>query len=116
MISRLTRPIKRLKEAVVAKANGFANPIKKALFDLRGKLPSSNGFAGSEDLAEDAEVEMEPGPGKAGLMSRLKSFKKSLKEMSDLQKIILLTIAVCLPAGILISSLLVGFIKKRKKK
>ena len=116
LTSRLTRPFKRHKESLIGKVNGFVDPIKKSLADLRGKMPSPKGFAGSEDLAEDTEVKMEPGPGKAGLMSRLKSFKKSLKEMSDLQKIILLTIAVCLPAGILISTILVGFIKKRKNK
>ncbi len=101
---------------MVAKANGFVDPIKNALLDLRGKLPSSKGFAGSEDLAEDTEVKKEPGPVKAGLMSRLKSFKEALKGMSDFQKLILLSIAVFLPAGILISTVLVGFIKKHKSK
>lgn len=109
LTSRLARPFKRHKESLIGKINGFVVPIQKSLADLRGKMPSPKAFAGSEELADDAVK-------KTGILDRVKNFKKSLKEMSDFQKLILLTIAVCLPAGILISTILVGVIKKRKKK
>ncbi|MCQ2105119.1 MAG: hypothetical protein MJZ26_04925 [Fibrobacter sp.] len=84
-------------------------------------MPSPKGFAGSEDLASEESAEngkiapKAENPIKLGLLTRLKNFKNSLKEMSDFQKLILLTIAICLPAGILISTILVGVIKKHKK-
>ena len=122
LTSRLTRPFKRHKESLIGKVNGFVDPIKKSLADLRGKMPSPKGFAGSEDLASEESAEngkiapKAENPIKLGLLTRLKNFKNSLKEMSDFQKLILLTIAICLPAGILISTILVGVIKKHKKK
>lgn len=96
-------------------------PVKNALATLLGHVPSVKAFAGYEggmadDAQEGAAFADSKSVGKMGLLNRLKSFKKSLREMSDFQKLILLTIAVCLPAGILISTVLVGFIKKRKKK
>lgn len=109
LTSRLIRPLIRNKESLIGKVNGFVDPIKKAVADLRGRMPSPKGFAGSEDLAEGEPVS------ENGLIVRLKKFKKSLKGMSDFQKLILLTIAIVLPAGILLSALLVGFIKSRKK-
>ncbi|MCF0222236.1 MAG: hypothetical protein HUK19_08085, partial [Fibrobacter sp.] len=51
-----------------------------------------------------------------GLLARLKAFKNSLKDMSDFQKLILLTVAVVVPAGILLASLLVGVLKKHREK
>ncbi len=109
LTSRLTRPFKRHKESLIGKVNGFVDPIKKSLADLRGKMPSPKGFAGSEDLAEGETVPDN------GLVARLKRFKKSLKEMSDFQKLMLLTIAVVLPAGILIATILVKILKSGKR-
>ncbi|MCQ2103104.1 MAG: hypothetical protein MJY98_07750 [Fibrobacter sp.] len=123
LTSRLIRPFKRHKESLIGKVNSFVDPIKAAISDLKGKIPNPKGFAGSEDLAENSANLVEEGDsgnsqvaGKVGLLGRLKNFKNSLKEMSDFQKLILLTIAVLLPAGILISTILVGVIKKHKKK
>lgn len=84
---------------------GFVQPIKSTIQSVRGKLPNAKGFAGSEELGEV--------PKKAGIVARLKQFKKSLHEMGDFQKLILLTIAVVLPAGILISTMLVKMLKKK---
>ncbi len=84
---------------------GFVQPIKSAIQSLRGKLPNAKGFAGSEDLGEV--------PAKVGLGARLKIFKEKFSGLSDLQKLVLLTIAVCLPAGILISTMLVKALKRR---
>ncbi len=113
MFDRLTRPLTRGKEALVAKVSGFVNPIKNAFLDLRGKLPSVKAMAGSES-AENENSETHP-PQKQGLIARLKNFKHSLNEMNDFQKLILLVIAICLPAGILIATLLMKFFKNRKK-
>ena len=68
----------------------------------------------SEDLADGTLTEDEAAA-KPGLRARLKNFKQSLKGLSDVQKLILLTIAIVLPAGILIAVGLASFIKKRKK-
>lgn len=86
------------------KVNGFVLPIRNSVKNLLGHVSATS----ETDESEDA-------PKKTGLLGRLQNLKRSLKEMSDMQKLILLTIAVCLPAGILISTVLVGFIRKRKK-
>jgi hypothetical protein len=52
---------------------------------------------------------------KLGIRAKLKNFKQSLKGLSDVQKLILLTIAVVLPAGIVLALALASFLKKRKK-
>lgn len=116
MFARLTNPIKRKVDGAKAKVHGFVDPIKSATCTLLGKIPmpklsGSNPQDGSASDPENGESQAPK-----GLLARLKAFKQSLKDMSDLQKIILLTIAVCVPAGILISTILVGFIKKQKKK
>lgn len=114
LTSRLARPFKKRYDEYAGKVGVFVEPIKNALNSLRGKMPSLEGFAGSEELAGDADGLSRSGL-VAGLSNRLKSFKASLKGMSDFQKLILLTIAVCLPAGILLSTILVGFLKNRQK-
>ncbi len=119
LTSRLVRPFAKRYRKYSGKVSAFAGPVWKATLDLLGKLPNPKAFAGSEDLGDTSDGETAEGAvvaGKAGLLTRLKNFKKSLKEMSDFQKLILLTVAVVLPAGILISTLLVGFIKKRRNK
>lgn len=121
MFGRLIRPFKKRYDKYAGKVGAFAKPVWNATMDLLGKVPSPKAFAGSEDLAEDdgssAEAEGAEGAaaGKPGLLGRLKNFKKSLKEMGDFQKLILLTIAVVVPAGILIATILVKFLKSRKK-
>lgn len=115
MFSRLTRPFKKRYIKYAGKVNNFVVPVKDAVAGLLGHVSSMKAFAGSEDLAEAGTEESAVPAGKVGLLGRLKNFKKSLKEMSDFQKLILLTIAICLPAGILISTVLVGIIKKHKR-
>ena len=106
LIEKLKRPFASRLAKVVDKFRRFAVPVKSAVLALRGKLPNAKGFAGSEDLGEV--------PAKVGLVARLKIFKEKFNGLSDLQKLVLLTIAVCLPAGILISSMLVKMLKKEK--
>jgi hypothetical protein len=77
-------------------------------------LPKMEAFAGSEDLAEGSAEGAEGAAGKKGLLAKLKDFKNSLKGLSDLQKLILLTIAVVLPAGIIIAVALAGFLRRKK--
>lgn len=118
MFGRLIRPFKKRYDKYAGKVSAFAKPVWNATLDLLGKVPSAKAFAGSEDLAEDsvdAEGAEGAAAGKPGLLGRLKNFKKSLKEMGDFQKLILLTIAVVVPAGILIATILVKFLKSRKK-
>ena len=52
---------------------------------------------------------------KSGIRGKVKDFRKKIKELPPFQKLLLLTIAVCLPAGILIAVALTGFIKSQGK-
>ncbi len=113
LTSRLARPFKKRYDKYAGKVGAFARPVWNATLDLLGKVPNPKAFAGSEDLAE--ETEADAAEVKPGLLGRLSNFKKSLKEMSDFQKLLLLTIAVVVPAGILIATILVKFLKSRKK-
>ena len=108
----LKRPFARHVDKLRDKFHGFVDPIQNGISTLRGKLPGSREIAGSES-AVNKNTEGQASSRKLGLLERLKSFKKSLNEMSDFQKIILLAIAVCLPAGILIATILVKFLKSR---
>ena len=105
LIEKLKRPFVKRIDKVAEMFRGFVLPIKSAIQSLRGKLPNVKGFAGSEDLGEM--------PKKPGLGARLKAFKKKFNDLGDFQKLILLTIAVVLPAGILISTMLVKMLKKK---
>lgn len=105
LIEKLKRPFVKRIDKVTGMFRGFVQPIKSAIQALLGRLPNAKAFAGSEDLGEV--------PKKAGIGARLKQFKKSLHEMGDFQKLILLTIVICVPAGILISTMLVKALNRR---
>jgi hypothetical protein len=78
-------------------------------------IPKMEAFAGSEDLAGEGDAEAAGDVGvQKGLKAKLKNFKQSLKGLSDFQKLILLTIAVVLPAGIVIAIVLAGLIRRKK--
>ena len=120
MLQQLKTPFKKVYGKVRSRADGFVGPVKESASKLLALFPNIKAFAGSEDQAEGAAVEGENAEGseavaKPGIRARLKNFKKSLKGLSDLQKLILLTIAVVLPAGILIAVALASFFKRRKK-
>ena len=113
MLEQLKRPFKRHYDKYRAWVDGFVGPIKESASKLYAMIPKGAAFAGSEDLGQESDGSTSGG--KPGLLSKLKDFKKSIKGLSDFQKLILLTIAVVLPAGILIAIVLASFIKKRKK-
>ena len=113
MLEPLTRPFKRHYDKYRGKLNGFVAPVKESVAKLMAMIPKGEAFAGSEDLGQEADGSTSGG--KPGLLAKIKDFKKSIKGLSDFQKLILLTIAVMLPAGILIAVVLASFIKKRKK-
>ena len=121
MLEQLKRPFKRHYDKYRAKADGFVGPIKDSASKLFALIPGFKAFAGSEDLANANDVDGAPVDGengkvaKPGLRAKLKNFKQSLKGLSDAQKLILLTIAVVLPAGIVLALALASFLKKRKK-
>ena len=112
MLELLTRPIKKRCGKYRDKLTGFIAPVKDSVSKLKALIPKGEAFAGSEDLAEDSH---KAATGKKpGLLAKLKDFKKSLKGLSDFQKLILLTIAVVLPAGILIAFTLAKFLRRKK--
>ena len=112
MLEQLKRPFKKRYDKACAYAGRFAGPVKESACKLFALFPKIDAFAGSEDLAENSA---EGATAKPGLRAKLKNFKQSLKGLSDVQKLILLTIAVVLPAGIVLALALASFLKKRKK-
>jgi hypothetical protein len=115
MLEQLKRPFKRHYDKYRAKADGFVGPIKDSASKLFAMIPKMEAFAGSEDLAGEADAEAAGDVGvQKGLKAKLKNFKQSLKGLSDFQKLILLTIAVVLPAGIVIAIVLAGLIRRKK--
>ena len=114
MLEQLKRPLKKRYDKVRTYAGNFAGPVKESASKLFAMLPKMEVFAGSEDLAEGSAEGAEGAAGKKGLLAKLKDFKNSLKGLSDLQKLILLTIAVVLPAGIIIAVALAGFLRRKK--
>ena len=114
MLDQLKRPFKKRYDKVREKAGQYVGPVKESASKLFAMLPKMEAFAGSEDLAEGSAEGAEGAAGKKGLLAKLKDFKNSLKGLSDLQKLILLTIAVVLPAGIIIAVALAGFLRRKK--
>ena len=119
MLEPLTRPFKRHYDKYRGKLNGFVGPVKESVSKLMAMIPKGEAFAGSEDLAgenaEGAVVDASAKPtGLKGFIAKFKDFKKSLKGLSDFQKLILLTIAVVLPAGIFIAVALAAILRRKK--
>ena len=119
MLDQLKRPFKKRYDKVRERAAQYVGPVKESVSKLMALLPKMEAFAGSEDLAgenaEGAVVDAAAKPtGIKRFIAKFKDFKKSLKGLSDFQKLILLTIAVVLPAGILIAIVLAKFLKRRK--
>ena len=112
MLEPLKRPFKRHYDKYRDKLDGFVGPVKESVSKLMAMIPKGEAFAGSEDLA--GERDGDDAGKKPGLLAKLKDFKKSIKDLSDFQKLILLTIAVVLPAGILIAVALAGFLRRKK--
>lgn len=112
MLEPLTRPFKRHYDKYRGKLDGFVGPVKESVSKLMAMVPKGEAFAGSEDMADEREGDA--AGKKPGLLAKLKSFKQSLKGLSDFQKLILLTIAVVLPAGILIAVALAGILRRKK--
>lgn len=112
MFDQLTRPFKKHYEKYRSKVEGFVGPVKESASKLLAMIPKGEAFAGSEDLGQESDGSTSGG--KPGLLAKLKDFKKSIKSLSDFQKLILLTIAVVLPAGILIAVALASMLKRKK--
>ena len=112
MLEQLKRPFKRHYEKYRSRLDGFVGPVKESASKLLAMLPKMEAFAGSEDLGQESDGSTSGG--KPGLLAKLKDFKKSIKGLSDFQKLILLTIAVVLPAGILIAVALAGLLRRKK--
>lgn len=115
MLEQLKRPFKKRYDKVASYATQYVGPVKESVSKLMAMLPKVDAFAGSEDLAEtDAVAEGAAKPGLKGFVAKFKDFRHSLKDLSDFQKLLLLTIAVVLPAGIFIAVALAGILQKRK--
>ena len=117
MLEQLKRPFKKRYDKVREKASLYVGPVKDSVTKLMAMLPKMDAFAGSEDQAESETVPAEGGEkltGIKGFIAKFKDFKKSLKGLTDFQKLLLLTIAVVLPAGMFISVAIIGFLNRKK--
>ena len=116
MLDQLKRPFKKRYDKVASYATQYVGPVKESVSKLMAMLPKVDAFAGAEDLAEgDAPAEKGEKPsGFKGFVAQFKDFKNSLKGLSDFQKLLLLTIAVVLPAGIFIAIALAGILRRHK--
>ena len=117
MLEQLKRPFKKRYDKVREYAAQYVGPVKESASKLLAMLPKMDAFAGSEDLAEGEVIPVESGnklSGPEGFVAKFKDFKKSLKGLTDFQKLLLLTIAVVLPAGMFISVALLGFFNRKK--
>ena len=119
MLDQLKRPFKKRYDKVRERAAQYVGPVKESVTKLMAMLPKMEAFAGSEDLAgenaEGAVVDAAAKPtGIKGFIAKFMDFKKSLKGLTDFQKLLLLTIAVVLPAGMFISVALLGFFNRKK--
>ena len=117
MLDQLKRPFKKRYDKVCEYAAQYVGPVKDSVTKLMAMLPKMDAFAGSEELAEGEVVPAEGGEkpsGIKGFVAKFKDFKKSLKGLTDFQKLLLLTIAVVLPAGMFISVALLGFFNRKK--
>ena len=116
MLDQLKRPFKKRYDKVREKASQYVGPVKDSVTKLMAMLPKMDAFAGSEDLAEGEVVpaEGQKPSGIKGFVAKFKDFKKSLKGLTDFQKLLLLTIAVVLPAGMFISVAIIGFLNRKK--
>ena len=113
MLEQLKRPFKKRYDGVREKAGQYVGPVKESVSKLMAMLPKMDAFAGSEEQAEGDVVRAKPS-GIKGFIAKFKDFKKSLKGLTDFQKLLLLTIAVVLPAGMFISVALLGFFNRKK--
>ena len=109
MLDSLKRPLHKHYDKVRGYAAQYAVPVKDSVTKLLAMLPKVEAFAGSEDLGETGKTS-----GFKGFVAKFKDFKKSLKGLTDFQKLLLLTIAVVLPAGMLLSVALIGFFNRKK--
>ena len=120
MLEQLKRPFKKRYDKVASYATQYVGPVKESVSKLFAMFPKLDAFAGLEDQAEPSadgavvEAEGAAKPGLKGFVAKFKDFKHSLKDLSDFQKLLLLTIAVVLPAGIFIAVALAGILQKRK--
>ena len=57
MLEQLKRPFKRHYDKYRAKADGFVGPIKDSASKLFAMIPKMEAFAGSEDLAGEADAD-----------------------------------------------------------
>ena len=114
MLDQLKRPLQKHYDKVRGYAAQYAGPVKDSVTKLMAMLPKMDAFAGSEDMAESSSPEGGKPSSIKGFIAKFKDFKKSLKGLTDFQKLLLLTIAVVLPAGMFISVALIGFFTRKK--
>ena len=106
-LSDVARPFKIKRERL----EKFVDDSKESVNKL-WKSEQVQSMVRSTEKLKDAGVEK---ISKSGFRGKIKEFRQKIKDMPPFQKLLLLTIAVCLPAGILIAVALTGFIKSRSK-
>ena len=106
-LSDVARPFKVKRERL----EKFVDDSKESVNKL-WKSEQVQSVVRSTEKLKDAGVQK---LSKSGIRGKIEAFRHKVKDMPPFQKMLLLTIAVCLPAGILIAVALTGFIKSHGK-
>ena len=118
MLEQLKRPFKKRYDKVREHANQYVAPVKDSVSKLMAMLPKVDWLPASAENRVEGDAAPADGAAKSfslkGFVAKFKDFKESLKGLNDFQKLLLLTIAVVLPAGMFISVALLGFFTRKK--
>ena len=106
-VSDVVRPFKIKRERL----EKFVDDSKESVNKL-WKSERVQSVVRSTEKLKDAGVQK---ISKSGIRGKVKDFRKKVKELPPFQKLLLLSIAVCLPAGIIVAAFVAGLIKSRQK-
>ena len=106
-LSDVARPFKIKRERL----EKFVDDSKESVNKL-WKSERVQSVVRSTEKLKDAGVQK---ISKSGIRGKVNDFRKKVKELPPFQKLLLLSIAVCLPAGIIVAAFVAGLIKSRQK-
>lgn len=111
-LSDVARPFKIKRERL----EKFVDDSKESVNKLWKSERVQSMVRSTEKLKDEGMKKLsEKGIRSEGVRAKLNGFRKKIKGLSPFQKLMLLTIAVCLPAGIIIAVFVAGLIKSRQK-
>ena len=111
-LSDIARPFKIKRERL----EKFVDDSKESVNKIWKSEQVQSVVRSTEKLKDEGMKKLSEGEFRGkGLRGKIKEFRHKVKDMPPFQKLMLLTIAVCLPAGIIIAVFVAGLIKSRQK-